>query len=79
MRTFYSCPVHNTITCVKFFFLLFQITLGGIVMLRDTAESQDGPEELIEPLKGTNNTQFFFCWWSLHVHEFFNPSVAVLV
>ena len=40
--------------------IFFQITLGGIVMLRDTAESQDGPEELIEPLKGTNNTQFFF-------------------
>ena len=41
------------------FFFLFQITLGGIVMLRDTAESQDGPEELIEPLKGTNNAQIF--------------------
>ena len=32
------------------FFL--QIMSGGIIMLMDASESQDGPEELIEPLKG---------------------------
>jgi hypothetical protein len=36
---------------IKFVFFC-QITSGGIIMLRDAAESHDGPEELIEPLKG---------------------------
>lgn len=66
----------------EIFFLLFQITLGGIVMLRDTAESQDGPEELIEPLKGTkliDNAALLFLLVAFACASVLNTSVAVLV
>lgn len=32
--------------------VFLQVTSGGIIMLQDVSESPDGPEELIEPLKG---------------------------
>ena len=48
---------------------VLQITSGGIIMLLDTAESHDGPEQLIEPLKGNN------CWGGTQPSPPLPPSV----